>query len=120
MSSNIKSSEIPGMEYDPTFINSRKEAIIIFSVWILALLWTIPYCYLNGYPTDFDPDKMELVLGMPSWIVWGVAFPWMICNLFTVWFCLFYMKDDDLGENDDLPTENSKPENAKPEGEVQP
>jgi len=34
---------------------------------------------------------------MPSWVVWGIAVPWIVADIFTVWFCFFYMKDDDLG-----------------------
>ncbi len=103
MSSNTKPYETSGMEYDPTFLNSRKEAFIIFAVWGISLLWTVPYCSLFGYPTDFDPAKMKLVLGIPSWVFWGIAFPWTMCNLFTIWFCLFYMRDDDLGEGEEQP-----------------
>ena len=32
-------------------------------------------------------------------VFWGVAFPWAICLLFSVWFCFAYMADDDLGQD---------------------
>ena len=44
-----------------------------------------------------DPENIPTTLGMPSWVVWGIAVPWIVADIFTVWFCFFYMKDDDLG-----------------------
>ena len=85
------------VEYDPVFLHARREAIIIFSVWVLALLWAVPYCYLNGYTSDFDV-QIDTMLGVPSWVLWGVAVPWLLADIFTVWFCFCYMADDDLDE----------------------
>ena len=36
------------VEYDSTFLHARKEALIIFSVWLVGLIWAVPFCYLNG------------------------------------------------------------------------
>lgn len=84
--------------YSEIFRHSRREAIIIFGVWIVALLWAVPYCYLNGYPKNFDPETFRTIFGVPSWLFWGIAVPWLVADVFTTWFCFFYMKDDDLGE----------------------
>lgn len=93
------SSNMTGQfEYDPVFLNSRREAAIVLVVWVIAFLWTTLYCYFNGYRSDIDPDNLELVMGLPSWVVWGIGAPWLVCDLFTLWFALFYMKNDDLGE----------------------
>lgn len=83
-------------EWDPVYLHSRREAIVIVTTWFLALLWTVPYCYFNGYQTAESPRVVEFILGMPDWVFWGVAMPWMVCNLFTVWFCFGYFVDDDL------------------------
>jgi hypothetical protein len=98
MSSPAPPVEPDDVEYDPTFLHSRREAVIIFGVWLAALLWTLPYCYFNGYVEDFQADKLETIWGIPSWVLWGVAAPWLVANVFTTWFCFCYMKDDDLGE----------------------
>ena len=87
-------------KWDPVFLHGRCEAAIIFAGWIVALLWAVPYCYLAGYGDAVDPANIETVLGVPSWIFWGVAAPWMGANAFTLWFCFRYMRDDDLGEGD--------------------
>ena len=29
--------------YDPTFLHARREALINFAVWVLALIWAVPY-----------------------------------------------------------------------------
>jgi hypothetical protein len=86
-----------GAEYDPVFLHSRKEAILIFALWVVMLLWSVPYCYFAGYG-QYDPATFETVLGIPKWLFWGIAVPWLVADVFTTWFCFCYMKEDDLGE----------------------
>ncbi len=100
---------------DATFRHARREAKLIFFAWLAALLWAVPYCYFAGYPSSdapIDPETMPLVLGIPSWVFWGVGFPWLLADLFTVWLCFFYMEDDDLGEDPDKLSSPNSPENA--------
>jgi len=85
---------------DPVFLNARREAIAIIILWGVAFAWTVPYCYLNGYNTPTDPSELELIWGIPSWVVWGVALPWVVCGAASILLCIFYIKDDDLGENE--------------------
>jgi len=93
------SSKSDQLEYDPVFLNSRKEAIVIFCLWAAGLIWSVPFCYFNGYlGSDIDVDSVTTVLGIPTWLFWGIFVPWIVADLFTTWFCFFYMKDDELGE----------------------
>ncbi len=71
--------------------------MVIMGVWLIALLWSTAVCYLGGYHRP--AEEMTLVLGMPDWVFWGVAFPWGLCLLFSIWFCFKYMADDDLGKD---------------------
>lgn len=87
------------VEYDPVFLNSRREAIIIFCLWVAALLWSVPVCYFMGYGRPVDPENFSTVFGIPAWLFWGIFTPWAVADVFTIWFCFFYMKDDDLGED---------------------
>ncbi len=98
-----------------TLRNSRREACIVLSVWFVALVWTVGYCYLNGY--QHSPDNWlvtigladqrpaaltEHRLGMPKWVCWGIVAPAVCVSLFTLIFGLFGMKDDALGvENEE-------------------
>ena len=88
-------------EFDPAFLHSRREAIIIFCLWLAGLIWAVPFCYLNGYEQEFDPQTFSTTWGIPTWLFWGILVPWIGANLFTAWFCFGYMKDDDLGETDE-------------------
>lgn len=99
--------------HDPplqTFKNARREAKIVLAVWFVAMIWTVGYCYLNGY--GHDPDGFlvkheiaearpaaikELRLGMPKWVCWGIFAPALGCSLFTLCFGLFGIRDDPLG-----------------------
>ena len=84
---------------DATYRHARQEAILIFLAWAVALLWAVPYCYFAGFSTEpVDPESITLILGIPSWVFWGIGFPWLVADVFTIWLCFFYMKDDDLGE----------------------
>tara|TARA_Y100001960_G_C14721513_1_gene852648 strand:- start:62 stop:715 length:654 start_codon:yes stop_codon:yes gene_type:complete len=60
---------------DPGFLHARREAIIIFLVWVVALLWAVPYCYLNGY--NIEADQLQLIYGIPSWVFGGIVMPWL-------------------------------------------
>ena len=104
MSSPASPVESGPVEYDPVFLHSRKEALVIFGLWGVALLWAVPYCYLQGYVQDSggDPEQLAILWGMPRWVVWGIVVPWLVADLFTTWFCFFYMADDDLGEAADV------------------
>jgi hypothetical protein len=82
--------------WDQTFLNTRREAKIIFGVWVVALLWSVPMSYLLGYDPGADID---MILGIPSWVFWGIGAPWAVASVFAVWFSLRVMVDDDLGKS---------------------
>ena len=91
----------PGV-FDPVFLHSRREALIIFLVWVVALAWAVPYCYLEGY-APIAEGELQTIWGIPAWVFWGIGVPWLVADLFTVWFCLSHMADDDVkqGGGDD-------------------
>ncbi|MGF1578300.1 MAG: hypothetical protein ACFCD0_02930 [Gemmataceae bacterium] len=104
---------------------SRREAIFILVLWGLCFLYTVPYCYFNGYlshepmpeklstgpaigkllgPLEGHDRKHELPdmpydLGIPDWVFWGVALPWGLCLVVTFVFCLFFYSEEDLGQD---------------------
>ena len=86
-------------DWDPVYLHSRREAVVIISTWFIALLWTVPYCYLNGYLPEEGVREVTFIWGIPSWVFFGIACPWMVANLITTWFCFGFFQDDDLGEN---------------------
>lgn len=97
MSGFLPPDESRPPDYDPVYLNSRREALVIFGIFIAGLVWAVPYCYLTGYIGDFERGGLSTTLGIPTWLFWGIAVPWLIADLVTVWFCFFYMADDDLG-----------------------
>ncbi len=93
-------------QYDPVFLHARREALFILGLFAACVTWSIFVCYNYGY---LDPGEeravIRTILGMPSWVFWGIAVPWVVVDIATVWFCFFFMVDDDLGEaheGDDL------------------
>ena len=93
-----------------TYRHARREARFVIILWFLALVWTVGYCYLHGYrhaPDDFvvrvglaEPPGQEpprVILGMPSWVTFGIFAPWVACSVITVLFGMYGIKDDELG-----------------------
>ena len=80
-------------------------------VWLY--LWSQTPVFFESGPDTFDEKEFSTVWGIPSWLFWGIAVPWLLADVFTLWFCFFYMKDGDLGEDD-------PPEAETVAGEVSP
>lgn len=89
-------------DIDPVLKNSRREAIIIGVVWFAATTFCCAYSYWAGYNRPgqaLGRQDLNVVLGMPSWVFWGIMVPWLVCALFTFWFAGVFMSDDDLGKD---------------------
>lgn len=80
---------------DPLVRSARREAVVVLLLYLAALAWTVGYSVTYGYGRD--PRSIQLVFGMPDWIVWGVLAPWGGCYLFSLWFGLFFVQDAELG-----------------------
>ncbi len=89
-------------------------------LWLACCLYTVTYCYLNGYlvhephpnaagpaigalfgPLEaFDRQPRSLTtplgLGAPDWVFYGILAPWVIATVAIIVFCLFFYKEDDL------------------------
>jgi len=79
----------------PILASARREALVVAGLWATAGAWSITFCYLNGYGAT--ADKLHFTLGFPTWIFWGVVFPWVLCALLSLLIANFVMTDADLG-----------------------
>ncbi len=85
--------------YDPVFRHAWRELIVIMVLFASFCGWSLAVCYAMGYlPAGAERPDIDLVLGMPGWAFWGILIPWVVVDVVAVWFCFFYMVDDDLGE----------------------
>ena len=83
-------------ELSPLYLHSKREALWIICAWLVCLVWTVGYSALFGY--GLEGTEVKLVMGIPSWVFWGVFVPWLSATVFSIWFGLVYMRDDDLTE----------------------
>ncbi len=83
---------------DPVFVSARREAIVAMAVWAVATAYSVGYCALYGYGRA--PESLTYVLWFPDWIFWGVVAPWLACILVSLWFAFVFMRDEDLGSNE--------------------
>jgi hypothetical protein len=65
-------------------------------LWAGCLVWTIGYSSAFGYGAD--AAAAPLVLGLPSWVFWGIALPWGLAAVVSIVLAVFFIADDDLGE----------------------
>ena len=93
--------ENPGDDATRSLVaNCRREMKWMFLFWLLALVWVVGYCSLFGNANEEQPTPT--ILGLPAWVVWGVFVPWLLSMLFSSFFALRIMADDDLeGSNGD-------------------
>lgn len=75
---------------------ARREALGVLLLWCVALGYSVSYCVRYGYGREVA--SIEYVWGMPDWVAWGIALPWVVATLATVVFSLGVMRDDPLGE----------------------
>ena len=79
---------------DPVLVHSRREALVALALWLAALIYTVGYCSLYGYGDADEP--VQLVLGIPAWVMWGVIAPWTVMLAASAWFAFGFMTDDSL------------------------
>lgn len=98
-------------DHQRLFKNARREMVLVLFVTGLALLWTVGYCYLNGYQHAEDswvvqaglaasrtPEDFQQIAGLPDWVLVGIILPWMVCTALGIGLGLG-LKDDDLGSD---------------------
>jgi hypothetical protein len=76
---------------------ARREAALALGTWVVAMLYTVTYCYRNGYGRDVD--SLTFVLWFPDWVFWGVVVPWGLCIVFSTIFAFRIMGAESLGED---------------------
>jgi hypothetical protein len=80
---------------DPLIASARREALATMTVWLATMIYTVSYCYTQGYHRTLD--DLTFVLGFPDWIFWGIVVPWGVCFLLSAWFSFFFIRDEPLG-----------------------
>jgi len=91
--------------------NAYRELAVCGVVFVVALAWTLGVYYLLGYrhgPDDWlvrqgwarHPEApLAVAFGVPDWVAYGIVLPWLLITAFTVVYVLWWMPDDDLGED---------------------
>ncbi|MBI3862635.1 MAG: DUF997 family protein [Planctomycetia bacterium] len=87
---------MPPANDDPVLRSARREAVVVFLIWLAAMVYTVTYCYLNGY--NRPVESLKFVLGFPDWVFWGIFVPWTVCVVVSFYFGATFMCDEDLGE----------------------
>lgn len=106
-------SDLPPTVPDPIYGHARHELKVSLAAWFLFGVWVLGFSWWQGQAPALEVSEMKLVLGMPAWVFWGVAVPWVLANVFTFWFCFACMKDASLqvvaAETEPEPSPNNPP-----------
>jgi hypothetical protein len=81
---------------DPVLRSARREALIVFSIWLAACIYTVGFCARFGY--ERDPATLTFVFGIPDWVFYGIFLPWTVCTILSFIVSNFVIRDEDLGE----------------------
>ena len=108
---------MPDAAEDPVLRSARREAIVVFAAWLVAMVYTLTYCSIYGYGRSIEDLKFVNLgwgVAFPDWVFWGIVVPWAACFVLSYWFSYLFMKDEDLGEeleegSDASPLEGGKP-----------
>ena len=103
---------------DPVYRSSLSELRWILFLWAIFFVWVIGYTNLYGYLPPDEP--LTTVIGMPSWVFWGVFLPWVVSATVSCWFALTQIQDHPLEElaSDNRASDNrasDNPDNGEPE-----
>jgi hypothetical protein len=104
-------TDVKSSNEDPLLRTSRREGMISLGVFVIALAYTIGYCTLYGYGAE--AERLSLVLGVPSWVMWGIFLPWGLCTVFHCWFSVFVMQDHFLEDPAEPPDAEGVTEDAQ-------
>ena len=81
---------------DPVLTSSRREALIVFAIFLVAITYTVSYC--SGHAYNRTAEDLTYVLGFPDWVFWGIVVPWLACVAISIFFGARFMRDEDLGQ----------------------
>jgi hypothetical protein len=81
---------------DPVLTSARREALLVFAIWLAACVWSVGVCYRFGYGRD--AASLTYVLGFPDWVFWGVVVPWTVCTGLCYLMAYHVITDEHLGE----------------------
>ncbi len=84
-------------QQDPVVSSSFREAIVVISVWFIAMIWTISVCYSMGY--NRPVEDLKFVYGFPDWVFWGIVVPWCTCTVVSCLFSALLFREGALGED---------------------
>ena len=72
--------------------SSRRETIVILVIWSVVCIWVMLSSHFLGYVDD--TSDVKILFGMPSWVTWSIALPWLVSSTISLWFALGFMKDE--------------------------
>ena len=81
---------------DPVVNSSFREALVVISIWLMAMGWCITVCYRMGY--NRPVEDLKLVYGFPDWVFWGIVVPWCVCTVISCLFSALLFREGHLGE----------------------
>lgn len=87
---------------DPVYKSSLREFWVVLATWLILCVYTLTFCHVRGY--DLMSDEIACTWGVPDWALYGVIAPWLLCNVFSFWFCFRFIEDGELESPEEDPS----------------
>ncbi len=94
-----------------SFRQAQRELRFQLTTWAVFAAWVTGWCGANAF--DARSADVTTTLGMPDWVLWGIAVPWVIAFAVTVWFATRVMQDTELV--DDFASPDSTADGTDPD-----
>ena len=85
---------MPSSIDDPVYRNALREALVALVAWAVCAGYSLTYCYYAAY--GLEAERVQVVWGIPRWIVVGILLPWAAALVFAWWYCFRCIRDDEL------------------------
>lgn len=84
-----------------SFRQARRELWFQLITWGVFAVWVVGLCGVTAF--DAESPSVETTLGMPSWVLWGIAVPWTAAFAVTIYFAGWFMQDTELVDDTEAP-----------------
>lgn len=74
--------------------SARREAVFAVTLWLLAVVYSVSVCYWLGY--NRPAADLRFIAGIPTWVLYGIVAPWLICTIVSAWYSFFFAADEDF------------------------
>lgn len=94
---------MPRSDRSNSIRTALRESLLILATWAFFAVWVCggaAWLLLNQ-PSEPTPAEPAIVLGLPRWVFWTVALPWLLATVVTLAISRWVISDEPNAERND-------------------